>query len=106
MKDSLAMLLKTHREKMSVYRPLAILMKTNELKSISRDVDEKIGGYWKRRGRGKKSPFIGMSDLRNGLVDNRGEGSTLILPPTAPPCKLPSIGSDSPWIPKISRPEV
>jgi hypothetical protein len=39
------MLLKTHGEGMSVYRLLAILMKTNELKSISGDVDEKKGGY-------------------------------------------------------------
>jgi hypothetical protein len=41
MKESLAMLLKTHGEKMSENRPLAILMKTNELKWLSRDVDEK-----------------------------------------------------------------
>ena len=37
------MLLKTNGEKMSVYRPLAILMKTNELKPVSRDVNEKKG---------------------------------------------------------------
>ena len=43
MKDSFAMLLKTNGEKMSVYRPLAMLMKKNELKSLSRDVDEKKG---------------------------------------------------------------
>jgi len=35
------MLLKTNVEKMSVYRPLAMLMKPNELKSLSGDVDEK-----------------------------------------------------------------
>ena len=43
MKDSLAMLLKTHVEKMSDYRLLAMLMKTNELKPLSRDVDENKG---------------------------------------------------------------
>jgi hypothetical protein len=43
MKESLAMLLKTHREKMSENRPLAMLMKKNELKSLSGDVDEKKG---------------------------------------------------------------
>jgi hypothetical protein len=37
------MLLKTNGEKMSVYRPLAMLMKKHELKSLSRDVDEKKG---------------------------------------------------------------
>jgi len=37
------MLLKTHGEKISVYRLLAILMKANELKSLSRDVDENEG---------------------------------------------------------------
>jgi len=41
MKVSLAMLLKTNIEKMSENRPLAMLMKPNELKSISGDVDEK-----------------------------------------------------------------
>ena len=41
MKDSLAMLLKTHGEKMSENRPLAMLMIINELKSFSGDVDEK-----------------------------------------------------------------
>jgi hypothetical protein len=40
MKVSLAMLLKTNRDKMSVYRLLAILMKTNELKWLSGDVDD------------------------------------------------------------------
>jgi aspartate carbamoyltransferase catalytic subunit len=40
MRDSLAMLLKTHGEKMSLFGPTTILMKTNELKSVSRDVDE------------------------------------------------------------------
>ena len=39
------MLLKTHGEKMSVYRPLAMLMKINELKLLSGDVDEKKGIY-------------------------------------------------------------
>jgi hypothetical protein len=41
MQDSLAMLLKTHVEKMSLFYPTTILMKTNELKSVSRDVHEK-----------------------------------------------------------------
>jgi hypothetical protein len=41
MKDSLAMLLKTNVEKMSVIGSLAILMKTNQLYLVSRDVDEK-----------------------------------------------------------------
>jgi hypothetical protein len=45
MKDSLAMLLKTNVEKMSVIGSLAILMKTSELYFISRDVDEKKGCY-------------------------------------------------------------
>jgi len=39
------MLMKTNVEKMSAYRPLAMLMKTIELKSLSRDVDE-IKGAW------------------------------------------------------------
>jgi hypothetical protein len=39
------MLLKTNGEKMSEYRPLAMLMKTHELKSLSGDVDEKTGSY-------------------------------------------------------------
>jgi hypothetical protein len=43
MKDSLAMLLKTNIEKMSVYQPLAMLMKKNELKLLSGDVDENEG---------------------------------------------------------------
>jgi hypothetical protein len=37
------MLLKTNVEKMSVFRSLAILMKTNSLHVVSRDVDEKKG---------------------------------------------------------------
>jgi hypothetical protein len=41
MKDSLAMLMKTHGEKMSDNRSLAMLMIINELKSFSGDVDEK-----------------------------------------------------------------
>ncbi|MGD1102902.1 MAG: hypothetical protein ABSA59_12630 [Terriglobia bacterium] len=43
MQDGLAMLLKTNGEKMSDNRPLAMLMKRNELKSLSGDVDEKKG---------------------------------------------------------------
>jgi hypothetical protein len=43
MKVSLAMLLKTHGEKMSENWPLAMLMKTHELKSLSGDVHEKKG---------------------------------------------------------------
>jgi len=45
MKVSLAMLLKTHGEKMSENGSLAMLMKKNELKSLSGDVDEKKDGY-------------------------------------------------------------
>jgi hypothetical protein len=41
MKVSLAMLLKTRIEKMSENCSLAMLMKKNELKSLSGDVDEK-----------------------------------------------------------------
>jgi hypothetical protein len=37
------MLLKTHGEKMSLFYPTTILMKTSELKSLSRDVDKKKG---------------------------------------------------------------
>jgi len=44
MQESLAMLLKTHGEKLSVYRSLAMLMKEKELKPLSGDVDEKTGG--------------------------------------------------------------
>jgi tmRNA-binding protein len=43
MKVSFAMLLKTNVVKMSENRPLAMLMKKNELKSLSGDVDEKKG---------------------------------------------------------------
>ena len=38
------MLLKTNGEKMSIFRSLAMLMKTSRLKSLSRDVDEKKVG--------------------------------------------------------------
>jgi hypothetical protein len=41
MKDSLAMLLKTNGDKVSVFRSLAMLMKTHDLKLVSGDVDEK-----------------------------------------------------------------
>jgi len=41
------MLLKTNGEKMSIYRPLAMLMKTNRLKLLSGDVDEKKWSYLK-----------------------------------------------------------
>jgi hypothetical protein len=47
MKKSLAMLLKTHVEKMSENRSLAVLMKTKQLKSLSRDVDENKWSYRK-----------------------------------------------------------
>ena len=49
MKDSLAMLLKTNGEKMSFYGSLAMLMKINQLKSFSRDIDETKGerNTWK-----------------------------------------------------------
>ena len=47
MQDSLAMLLKTHVEKMSLFCPTTILMKTNHLKSVSRDVHEKKWSYLK-----------------------------------------------------------
>ena len=43
MQPSLAMLLKTHIEKMSYFRLLAMLMKTNALSDASRDVYEKTG---------------------------------------------------------------
>jgi 5-carboxymethyl-2-hydroxymuconate isomerase len=43
MKVSLAMLLKTHVEKMSENRSLAMLMKSKELKSLSGDVYERKG---------------------------------------------------------------
>ncbi|MGA3327764.1 MAG: hypothetical protein ABSF45_25165 [Terriglobia bacterium] len=46
MKDSLAMLLKTNVEKMSIYGLLAMLKKKNELKSLSGDVDE---NKWENR---------------------------------------------------------
>jgi hypothetical protein len=45
MKDSQAMLLKTNGEKMSETGLFAMLMKINELKLISRDIDEKKGSY-------------------------------------------------------------
>jgi hypothetical protein len=57
MKVSLAMLLKTNVEKMSENWSLAMLMKPNELKSLSGDVDEKKGE--KRWARGRKSLTIG-----------------------------------------------
>jgi hypothetical protein len=41
MKDSFAMLLKTNGEKMSVYWPLAMLMKISKLACFSRDPYEK-----------------------------------------------------------------
>jgi hypothetical protein len=50
MKESLAMLLKTHGEKMTENRPLAMLMKTNGLKSLSGDVDENKGEISRTRG--------------------------------------------------------
>jgi len=40
MKDSLAMLLKTHAEKMSIYGLLAMLMKISQLHHVSGDVDD------------------------------------------------------------------
>jgi len=40
-------LLKTHVEKMSVFRLSTMLMKTNEIASSLHDVDEKKGGYQK-----------------------------------------------------------
>src|ERR1035437_10817056 len=43
--DSLAMLLKTNGEKMSIFRPLAILLKNKELQAFSRDIYEKKGSY-------------------------------------------------------------
>jgi hypothetical protein len=47
MEVSLAMLLKKHVENMSAFSPLAMLMKTNNLRVFSRDVDVKIGSYAK-----------------------------------------------------------
>jgi hypothetical protein len=49
MKVSLAMLLKTNIEKMSENRSLAMFMKSNELKSLSGDVDENKGSYSRKR---------------------------------------------------------
>jgi len=43
------MLLKTNGEKMSIYRPLAMLMKKKELKSLSGDVDENKWSYRKQK---------------------------------------------------------
>jgi len=43
MQLSLAMILKTNVEKMSDYCLLAMLMKINKLKSLSRDVNEMKG---------------------------------------------------------------
>jgi hypothetical protein len=40
MKDSLAMLLKTHVEIMSIYGLLAMLMKISKLQRVSGDLDE------------------------------------------------------------------
>jgi len=59
MKVSLAMLLKTNVEKMSDNRSLAMLMKQNELKSLSGDVDEKNGES--RCGQGPLE-ILGMKD--------------------------------------------
>jgi len=47
MQPSFAMLMKKNVEKMSAYRSLAMLMKTIELKQLSRDVDEKKGTWLK-----------------------------------------------------------
>jgi hypothetical protein len=47
MKDSQAMLLKTNHGKVSVFRLLAMLVKTNELKSFSGDVNEKKWSWLK-----------------------------------------------------------
>ena len=43
MQDSLAMLLKTHVEKMSLLCPTTILMKTSQLKTVTRDVHDNTG---------------------------------------------------------------
>jgi hypothetical protein len=40
---SLAMLMKTNVEKMSCFGLLAMLMKINEIRSLSRDIDENNG---------------------------------------------------------------
>jgi hypothetical protein len=50
MKASLAMLMKTHVGKMPDYCLPTMLMKTIELKSLSRDVDEKQGSWLKQGG--------------------------------------------------------
>jgi hypothetical protein len=47
MKEFLAMLLKTNGGKMSDFCSLAMLMKTNDLKVVSRDVDDNKGSYQK-----------------------------------------------------------
>jgi hypothetical protein len=44
MQESLAMLLKTHVEKMSTFRLATMLMKTQGLTLFCHDVDEKKGG--------------------------------------------------------------
>ena len=51
MKDSLAMLMKTSVGKMSVYRSLAMLMKTNDVHVVSRDIDEKKWSYGREMAR-------------------------------------------------------
>jgi Trp operon repressor len=47
MRQDFLKLLKTHIEKMSDNRLLAMLMKPNELEQLSGDVDEKKWGYRK-----------------------------------------------------------
>ena len=45
MQDSLTMLLKTHGEKMSLFYPETMFMKTNHLTSVSNDLPEKKESY-------------------------------------------------------------
>ena len=61
MKVSLAMLLKTHVEKMSENRSLAMLMKPNELKLLSGDVHENKWGYPRMKAT-RRSPPKGQKD--------------------------------------------
>src|SRR5208282_868714 len=72
MQPSFAMLLKTHIEKMSHFRLLAMLMKTNALSDPSRDVYENTGSY-------------GNFQRRSANSDRRSE-----TPATAVFCLQPS----------------
>ena len=75
MKDSLAMLLKTNGGKMSVYGLLAMLMKTNWLHLLSRDVDGNegdIGSLGAAYGRGS----AGASERLGLMASHKAPPST------------------------------